>query len=240
VDSDDETVSSDEEGADKHTYAEEFALHVQFFANTLWYEDPEYFPVWVTIEEKLRQRLFNDALFSQAAYTQALLGKISAWEEAKETRKEDTSGVEADGAPSHKRQQTDDQNPAPAKQQRGGRRDDFRGDFRNDAEGTGSGNGGGPPVCIVCTGAHIAREHPTDVVAFKDGAALLCNGNLRTLANFRGAQPRELCAIWNLGRGCQGHPAGGRLHACSLCGGSHPAVSRHADCRRVRAGAFVP
>jgi hypothetical protein len=43
-----------------------------------------------------------------------------------------------------------------------------------------------------------------------------------------------------LGRKCNSEHGDERLHACSLCGGDHGALSRDPACLRVRDGTLVP
>ncbi|KAJ7104051.1 hypothetical protein B0H15DRAFT_4746 [Mycena belliarum] len=103
-----------------------------------------------------------------------------------------------------------------------------------------------PVHCLVCAGPHTLKNHPTGQVAFQDRQQCFAtyeDGCLKTAKPHGGPDRRVICIGYNCnlgGRPCDGsdHPAE-RLHICSLCGGSHPALPGNTRCPRFRNGALV-
>jgi hypothetical protein len=70
--------------------------------------------------------------------------------------------------------------------------------------------------------------------------SIIISRDIRTVRAFHGNAPKSLCLNFNLGQKYNGEHGDERLHACSLCGGDHGALSQDPTCLQVRDEAFVP
>ncbi|KAJ7090845.1 hypothetical protein B0H15DRAFT_800091 [Mycena belliarum] len=216
---------------DPHTrnYASEFAAHFTWFSNLECFDTK--MEVWLPIERKLRYALLGQGYFKELTWADEVRSVLSAHEHAAALAIKYPSASPPVGT---KRLSADDGDGVVKRARR-------EGPWRSD-EGGGSQTQRGPPVCLLCTGPHLLADHPQNTTSFRDGATLFSKQdgrNVRTTGSFRGNAPKVLCILFNARGRCDGgHPE--RLHACSLCGGEHSAITRHDTCKRVRNGAFVP
>ncbi|KAJ7157115.1 hypothetical protein C8R46DRAFT_1040201 [Mycena filopes] len=216
--------------------AVEYGHHINHFSNLRVFEDLDLFPVWYRVELDLRYKIVNNGLYSAQVYEQQISIALSTHHYSL------ANPISRPSAPPFqsglKRPPGDDGNAAPPKGPRFG--NGARGGNNNPS--TSGERPPSAPSCLVCTGPHSALNHPAGKTSFDDGASHFTGSvgrDLQTLQSFRGPQRRQICIQFNLARPCEGnHPE--RLHVCSLCGGSHAALSRDPSCKRVRAGAFVP
>ncbi|KAJ6602214.1 hypothetical protein B0H10DRAFT_2230207 [Mycena sp. CBHHK59/15] len=228
-----------------HTHASEYAQHVVFFANLNCFEETELFPVWYQVEHELRYEIYSGSLFDRPFYESRINIALTSYRHARTFGTSLTPPTSASSSSSSGRKRPfPDEDGLPVNKRTGRLRDGES--RRSSTPGSREGsvvNDRAPPACIICTGPHSAYKHPEGSTAFQDGKAhfvKLVNRDLRTQQPFRGAQPQSLCISFNVGKACSAAHRDSRIHACSLCGGDHTALSRDANCTRVRAGVFVP
>lgn len=241
-----------------------------FWANIACFDDVDLFPVWYQAEYELRYEIYKDGLFDRALYeTNLRIALMTHQQMAKMALPfsgPSSNPYSLSAVAGIKRAAIDDGNSATAKLARTGRAFDHGGAGPPPREGfvpreapvhrenyapregaaprNGPASGGRPPACLICLGPHIAYDHPIATTKFRDGATLysaLDGRDIRTAQSFRGSQRKIICVQFNLGKPCDSskHPEE-RVHICTLCGGTHPAFSKDATCRRIRDGAFVP
>jgi hypothetical protein len=227
-----------------HTYASEYAQHVIFFAKLGCFEDPELFHVWYQLEHEMRYELFSGGLYDRFFYEQRINIALTSYKLARSNGASSMAPTSTGSSSSGRKRSLPDDDSAPTNKRTGRVRDaDNR---RSSTPGSREGsvvNDWAPPSCIICVGPHNAYKHPEASTAFEDGNphfVKLVNRDLRTSQPFRGTQAKSICISFNVGKSCSGSHGDTRLHACSLCGGDHSALSRDANCTRVRAGVFVP
>jgi hypothetical protein len=95
------------------------------------------------------------------------------------------------------------------------------------------------PTCFLCGKDYRYRDHPSSLTSFEDGQPLfwhLTDTGVKTISSFKGGSPKQICAVWNISRSCNGQHGGDRLHFCSLCGGNHSALERNLLCARITDG----
>jgi hypothetical protein len=112
-----------------------------------------------------------------------------------------------------------------------------------ESEISSSSSGFQAPSCISCGGGHLVNEHPASQTTFSDGIKLytaFISGKLVVARTANLPTPQLVCISYNV-RGCRGgkHDVKDKLHVCSLCGGSHGALSRDSRCPRVRDGKIM-
>ncbi|KAJ6500199.1 hypothetical protein C8R47DRAFT_1257864 [Mycena vitilis] len=252
------------------TYATLLTSHRNFV--TAMDDFEPFYDVWYPTERKLRLQILDESLEFDISYWRAELdGTLRAYKAAKAM----ASGSFVSAAPRITDFGQTHLAPPSFKPQRPPPREDDRRDFRDrrdndrhhrDGERRDQGwstrdtpRGSGrddhsnsfrdhqrkAPVCLVCAGEHVVREHPVASTTFRNRDphySVYEDGNLKTSQSDGGGQRRFLCIQFNTGRHCDGsgHPSNSeRLHKCSLCGGQHPALSAHRDCRRFRNDAYV-
>jgi hypothetical protein len=236
------TPAAEGESEVEINYNTVFRQHTHFFTRLKCIEDLKMFSVWYPVENELRNEVYNGGGFSLATWENRWMIALAAWKQANAstpfTPSRSASPFNSSsslGVPNRngKRTSPDDGNTAAAKRRE-----------RSSTPTSGDGQSfRKPPACVTCCGPHSAYDHPTTITAFLDGKpifSIIVGRDIRTARAFRGNAPKSLCLNFNLGRKCNGEHGDEWIHACSLCGGDHGALSRDPACLRVRDGAFVP
>lgn len=113
---------------------------------------------------------------------------------------------------------------------RRGRQDDRNHSFRNEQ------------FCFICAGPHSTFNHDPKKTKFSDNER-------HVSALIPGHPPRlvkaddhdvNICIKYNAGTCTETGDHDGRLHVCALDLGSHTAISRNHECKRITAGALCP
>ncbi|KAJ7021891.1 hypothetical protein C8F04DRAFT_1313178 [Mycena alexandri] len=251
---------------DLSTYAIELKQHAQVFRALDDFED--LFPIWYPVERDLRNKIMDgDMPFEVNYWVSETGGVLNAYKaatalangtvRAPALKLTDLAFPGTSSAPkhrdndSHRRSDRHWRDVAPVVRDDGNHhRDSFRPEGRDsfrpsDRNGDDRRTRDRRVVCLVCTKDHVVREHPPANRESKDRHPHLTtyeHGVLKLARPREGEERKAFCIGWNCGRSCDGsnHPVGlERAHACSLCGGDHPALPANARCRRVRDGAFV-
>ncbi|KAK6995589.1 hypothetical protein R3P38DRAFT_2567184 [Favolaschia claudopus] len=225
----------------KYTHASEFEKPVLFFANLDCFE--ESMSIWSPVERKLRYELFRDGIFDHRLWEQRI-GVVAIRLSFNRDSMTPSSLPPATPASSpSKRALHDDQNPSATKQPRRTRGDEPRGAPPIIREGSAARDR--TPCCLICAGPHMAQDHSSTKATFQDGTdhfsrLLVETRDIRTIKPFRGQGSKSLCIGFNINKSCTVAHDADRVHACSLCGGNHPALARHPMCQRVRDGVIIP
>ncbi|KAJ7016778.1 hypothetical protein C8F04DRAFT_1280638 [Mycena alexandri] len=246
---------------DLSTYAIELKQHAQFFRALDDFED--LFPIWYPVERDLRNKIMDgDMPFEVNYWVSETGGVLNAYKaatalangtvRAPALKLTDLAFPGTSSAPkrrdddSHRRSDRHWRDVAPVVRDDGNHhRDSFRPEGRDsfrpsDHNGDDRRTRDRRVVCLVCTEDHVVREHPPANRESKDRRPHLTtyeHGVLKLARPREGEERKAFCIGWNCGRSCDGsnHPVGlERAHACSLCGGDHPALPANARCRRAQ------
>ncbi|KAJ7088448.1 hypothetical protein B0H15DRAFT_982193 [Mycena belliarum] len=225
---------------DTRNYSSELAAHFAWFSNLECFDSK--MDVWLPVERKMRYALLGEGLFREETWADEIRSVLILHTHAQALASMyGASPAAAPAAYGGGKRPWADHGDALAKRPR------HESYGRSDGHGRGEEGRGnfaprGPATCLVCTGPHVAAHHPPNLSSFRDGRPFFCKPdgrNLVTAAAFQGPTPKGVCILYNTGR-CGGVHPGERLHICSLCGGTHGALSLHGTCKRVKDGAFVP
>jgi hypothetical protein len=215
--------------ADKHSYATEYEMHMQFFEKLADFEAA--FSTWYHFERKSRLEIFQDTLF-HADYYQQSMATIFEVHHQTSNRRLRSDSTDIIDTRSHKSLRISGYQNTAGSQESGNR--SFRANTRPDSQKR-------QPTCLICLGKHSIVQHDNSTSSFIDGGpffAAMDHEQLVTAQSARGSSIRRICIGWNLNK-CN-RPLCAQAHICSLCGGKHTAFSRDGKCARVSAGAFVP
>jgi hypothetical protein len=200
--------------------------------------------VWYQVEHELRYEIYSGGLFDHPFYESRINIALTSYKHARNLGASLMPPTSTSSSSSSGRKRPfPDEDRAPANKRTGRLRDSESRRSSTPASREGSVvHDRAPPACIICVGPHSAYKHPEGSTTFQDGKAhfvKLVDWDLRTQQPFRGTQPQSICISFNVGKACSAAHGDSHIHACSLRGGDHAALSHDANCTRVRAGVFV-
>lgn len=239
--SDDDTVRLTGDGVDEVGPETQLPLHHKFFGKLKNMEGCKH--LWIPLEREMRLNILKGRPYNEADY-------LSRWNGIRGNGDSPVSTAVKRGMHTIP--------DSPQKTPRFGYQDAFasRGGVRLDDYGANRGRQGdrfrggrddrsSSATCVSCGGSHDLRDHPPTSSSFRDGTPLFSKYQVdnatRRVSFVRALNPSaNICISYNIHKPCtlpSGHD--GREHACSLCGGSHPALARSNDCKRVQDGRIV-
>lgn len=216
------------------TIASNLKLHIEFFTGLEAYESA--FSIWYTEERRLRMLIFQHYQFDETKWTTEVGGILNAHRAVALIQ-----GTKRAHEGEHQQVSNKVHKPHSDSAPSGPRDDANSGRGRDPPTGPRVQPSGRSPACLLCADTHTIRGHTDGPTHFRNPkGAFFCERKGRTLWT-KGSVPEEVCIIYNLNsKTCDGRHGPSRIHICSLCGGTHPALSRSSECARVLNGEFRP